>query len=68
MCRVGLNESCWECWAEHCQWTQIHNCQNVNETERLYRVYNAQGFPWLFYKTMFPTRTPKIEELVKHHA
>ena len=43
-----------------------HELSNVSETEWLFRVCDAQGSPWLFCKTMFPTRTPKIEEMVNH--
>ena len=29
MSRVGLSVNCWECWAESCQMSQKHKCQNV---------------------------------------
>ena len=41
----------------------ILNCQNVNETERLFRVREAQRLPCLAWWITFPTHTPKIEEL-----
>ena len=65
--RVGLREGCWECWVEHGQLTQEHNWQNVNETECLFRVCDAQGFWRLAYCIMFPRHTLKIEELVMIH-
>ena len=65
-CIVGLSEDCLECWAERGQLIQIHNCKNVNETEWLFRVRDAQGFRWLAYCVMFSMCTPNIEELANH--
>ena len=57
--RVWLSVSCWECWAERGQLTQMHTCQNVEETEWLLRVCDDQGSSWLAYmikvsKTQIP--------------
>ena len=39
-----LTENCWECWAEHGQLTQKkHKCPNVDFTEWLFRVCDAQA-------------------------
>ena len=41
-------------------------CQNVSETEWLFRACVAQSFPWLAYWIVFPRHIPQFEELVIH--
>ena len=62
--RVGLSLNCWECWVVRGQLTQKY-CQNVSETEWLFRACDAQSFPWLAYWMSFQD-IHQIEELVIH--
>ena len=65
-CTVGLTVNCSEFRVECGRLIHIHNCQNVNETEWLFRVCDAQRFPCMALWITFPTHTPKIEELANH--
>ena len=65
-CRFGLSGTVW-----NVEWNMVNGfiyatVRNVNETEWLFRVCAARGFPWLPHWTMFPTHIRRFDELVNH--